>query len=149
MAAQPPLRRASPKADNGSVRPADASALLRVVSDPTRLHIFLLLRDGETCVCELASTLGLAENLVSHHLGVLRRAGLVRDRRDPADARWVYYALDTVALSQCYEQVQAMFDPHTLGTRTPTCGPAARGSAPLVQCEPDICNPTTCDISEN
>jgi len=99
--------------------------LLRVLADPTRLRIYLLLRRGEACVCELAAELELAENLISHHLGVLRRAGLAHDRRDPTDARWVYYQLDVPTLERLAETFGALFDPRTLGTRTPTCGPAA------------------------
>lgn len=103
----------------------ELTAILRLLADPTRLRIFLALREGEACVCELAAALELAENLVSHHLGVLRRAGLVEDRRDPADARWVYYHLDAERLFVIYTQVEALFDPRAIGTRSPVCGPAA------------------------
>lgn len=104
---------------------ARMAGALRVLADPTRLRIYLVLRQGEACVCELAAALGLAENLVSHHLSVLRRAGLARDRRDASDARWVYYQLDAEALGSLFAELGALFDPRTLGTRTPTCGPAA------------------------
>lgn len=103
----------------------EVAAVLRVLADATRLRVFLVLRQGETCVCEVATTLGLAENLVSHHLGVLRRAGLVEARRDPTDARWVYYQLKVEALSRLLKELGGLFDPQTIGTRTPTCGPAA------------------------
>jgi ArsR family transcriptional regulator len=99
--------------------------VLRVLADPTRLRIFRLLRDGQACVCEIAAQLDLAENLVSHHLRALREAGLVHDRRDPSDARWVYYHLSTPALGRIRAELGALFDPFTLGVRTPTCGPAA------------------------
>ena len=107
---------------------ARVAGALRVLADPTRLRIYLLLRQGEACVCELAAALGLAENLVSHHLSVLRRAGLTCDRRDASDARWVYYQLDAAALGALFAELGALFDPRTLGTRTPTCGPAAAPS---------------------
>ena len=60
--------------------------VLRVLTDPTRLRIYLLLRQGESCVCELAATLNIAENLVSHHLRTLKRIQFVSSRRDPSDA---------------------------------------------------------------
>jgi|GEM_PF-735948 len=116
--------------------------LLRLLSDPTRLRIFLLLREGEACVCELASALGLAENLVSHHLGALRRAGLVRDRRDASDARWVYYTLNAAELERAHAAVSALFDPRTLGVRVPTCGPAA-------VCGPETCGPDGCGVGQD
>lgn len=55
----------------------------RALGDATRLTIALALRDGEElCVCDLAWVIERSENLVSHHLRLLRRAGLVRSRRD-------------------------------------------------------------------
>lgn len=103
----------------------EVTAVLRVLADATRLRIFLQLRQGETCVCEVATGLGLAENLISHHLGVLRRAGLVEARRDPTDARWVYYHLKVETLARLLTALGGLFDPQTIGTRTPTCGPAS------------------------
>jgi ArsR family transcriptional regulator len=93
------------------------------------LRIFLLLRRGEACVCEIAAQLELAENLISHHLRALREVGLVHDRRDPLDARWVYYHLSAPALGQVRAELGALFDPYTLGVRTPTCGPVAARNA--------------------
>lgn len=117
---------------SGELRGNDASKaaqtlapILRTLADPTRLSIYFLLRSGEACVCELANALGLAENLVSHHLGVLRRSHLVIDRRDPCDARWVYYQLNREALNQLALQFGALFDTTSLGERAPMCGPAA------------------------
>lgn len=98
---------------------------LKVLSDPTRLRIFAFLRAGEACVCEIAGDLGLAENLVSHHLGVLRREGLVRDRRDASDARWVYYHLEPERLAQVATMLGELFDSATIDVRVPRCGPAA------------------------
>jgi DNA-binding transcriptional ArsR family regulator len=131
MAAASRTKRASASraAEPGCTQGVSLTSLLRVLADPTRMRIFLLLREGEACVCELADTLQLAENLVSHHLSVLRRAGLVRDRREASDARWVYYTLDAAALSRLHDEVGALFDPRTLGTRTPTCGPAVHVTA--------------------
>jgi len=105
--------------------PSEMTVILRALSDPTRLRIYQVLREGEACVCEIAGALSLAENLVSHHLRVLRNAGLVRHRNDATDARWVYYRLDLDTLSRLMPQIQALFDPQTVGNRAPTCGPAA------------------------
>ena len=104
---------------------AETSAVLRALADPTRLRVYLLLRQGEACVCEIAAALELAENLVSHHLAALRRVGLARDRRDPGDARWVYYHLDERTLERLARTLGGLFDPATLGVRAPVCGPAA------------------------
>lgn len=101
------------------------AGVLKALADPTRLRIYALLREGEACVCEMAGALDLAENLVSHHLGVLRRTGLVQDRRDSSDARWVYYQLDRASLDQCAALLGDLFDSQTIGARVPQCGPAA------------------------
>ncbi len=55
----------------------------RALGDPTRLMLAFALREGgELCVCDLAWIAERAENLVSHHLRVLRTAGLADYRRD-------------------------------------------------------------------
>lgn len=67
---------------------------LRFLSDKNRLRILSALTHAETCVCDLIEELDLAQPLVSYHLGKLRKAGLVRSRRE---AQWIYYSLDPVA----------------------------------------------------
>ena len=110
--------------------PADVSArlatFLKLLADPTRRRIFLLLLRGETCNCELTGLLGLPQNLISHHLRQLREAGLVRSRRDEHDARWIYYRVDPDALALVCRDFQATFSPELLGERTPRCGPTVK-----------------------
>jgi ArsR family transcriptional regulator len=63
--------------------------LLSALSDPTRLGAMRLLWDGkEHCGCELMERLGATQSRMSRHMGVLKSAGLVVDRRD---AQWVRY----------------------------------------------------------
>jgi ArsR family transcriptional regulator, lead/cadmium/zinc/bismuth-responsive transcriptional repressor len=74
--------------------PADAkqtAAQFKAFADPTRLTIAAaLFEGGELCVCDLAWICERAENLVSHHLKVLRGQGLVENRRD---GKMVLYGL--------------------------------------------------------
>ena len=51
-------------------------AMLKALGDPTRLSIFDLLMEGTHCNCEISERLGLSLSLISHHLSVLRDAGL-------------------------------------------------------------------------
>jgi ArsR family transcriptional regulator len=67
--------------------------VFRAFSDRTRLRILNLLRSGETCVCDLVATLGVPQAKVSRHLAYLRRAGLVRARKE---GLWSYYSLAPV-----------------------------------------------------
>ena len=94
---KPPL---APRAFTASVRPPttdDLAPLLRALADETRLKIFALLTKDELCVCEIEDVLGLPQSLVSNHLAVLRRVGLVRWRRDAEDSRWIFYRADAEA----------------------------------------------------
>lgn len=60
-----------------------ASGRARALSDPTRLTLAAALTEAEElCVCDLAWISSRAQNLVSHHMKLLRTAGLVRSRRD-------------------------------------------------------------------
>ena len=69
----------------------------RALSDPTRLVVAVALREGEElCVCDLAWISSRAQNLVSHHLRVLRSHSLVSSRRD---GKMVMYALTDLGLA--------------------------------------------------
>jgi ArsR family transcriptional regulator len=71
-----------------ALAPAD---LLAVVADPVRWRLLAALSDDQTrCVCELAPVGGVASNVLSYHLKVLRQAGLVTAARR---GRWVDYTL--------------------------------------------------------
>ncbi|MGZ5496073.1 MAG: ArsR/SmtB family transcription factor [Candidatus Aminicenantales bacterium] len=66
----------------------DVVAIFKALADPTRLRISLLLRERELCVCELMFILEMEQSRVSHHMRVLREAGLAEDVRD---GRWIIY----------------------------------------------------------
>ena len=53
---------------------------LKIVSNESRLKILLLLLDGEKCVCEITPKMNLSQPLVSYHLNVLKRGGLVKNK---------------------------------------------------------------------
>jgi ArsR family transcriptional regulator len=58
------------------------ASLLKMLANPARLQILDILRDGEQCVCHLEAVLGLRQAYVSQQLMLLRKAGLVTDRKD-------------------------------------------------------------------
>ena len=84
--------------------------LLKALADPTRLRIVGLLAQRELCVCDLEQLLGVSQSMTSHHLGVLRRAGLLLQRREERDARWVYYRLNPETTASVREQFSAVLD---------------------------------------
>ena len=54
---------------------------IKALSDENRLRILFELRNGERCVCEIWKRLELPQNLISHHLKVLKKAGLIKSRK--------------------------------------------------------------------
>jgi len=69
----------------------DTRILFKALSDTTRLSCLLLLvSQDELCVCDLTGALDLPQPKVSHHLGNLRKAGLVQDRKQ---GQWTFYRL--------------------------------------------------------
>lgn len=96
---------------------------LKVLAEPKRLLIFHLLMEGVQCNCELGGNLDMAPNLISHHLRVLREAGLVDVERDPIDARWIYYSINEKALTELNQAFGVFFDPLRIKPRRLTCGP--------------------------
>ena len=70
--------------------PEEALPRLRALADPTRLRIVALLAAGPRCVCALQEDVDVAGNLLSHHLRVLREAGLIEGSRR---GRWIDYRL--------------------------------------------------------
>ena len=63
---------------------------LRLLADPTRLRLLLLLEEDELTVAELQKILGMGQSRISSHLAQLKRASVVEDRRSGKN---VYYGL--------------------------------------------------------
>ncbi|MCR5977585.1 metalloregulator ArsR/SmtB family transcription factor [Gordonia jinghuaiqii] len=74
--------------------------LLKALADPVRLRLLSEVAahpGGEACVCDISGPFNLSQPTISHHLKVLREAGLVTSERR---ATWVYYRVNTSALQQ-------------------------------------------------
>ncbi|MCA9933465.1 MAG: winged helix-turn-helix transcriptional regulator [Ardenticatenaceae bacterium] len=99
------------------------ASILKALADPNRLRVLDALMAGDSCNCELNERLGLAPNLLSHHLRVLRKAGLVSARRDRIDGRWIYYAVNETAVTQCRIALNTLLDPARIQPRPILCGP--------------------------
>jgi protein-tyrosine-phosphatase/DNA-binding transcriptional ArsR family regulator len=80
---------------------------LRLLTDETRWRLLQALRTSDRLVGELVEITGLAQNLVSYHLGVLRQAGLVQIHKSDVDARATYYGIDLAAVSALYQRLGA------------------------------------------
>ncbi len=65
--------------------------LFNALSDKTRLQIYLLLLEGDLCVCELGNILNIEQSRISHGLRTLREANLIKNKRE---GRWIIYSVN-------------------------------------------------------
>lgn len=80
--------------------------IFRSLADPTRRGIFeRLCREGEKTVADLTSRAGVSQPVVSKHLGVLKQAGLVRDRHE---GRHTHYSAQLGALGPLVDWTREM-----------------------------------------
>src|SRR6476469_3423666 len=68
----------------------DPELFFSALADRTRLRLLNLMRDGEVCVCFFAATRGTNNPKISRHLAYLRRASLVKARRE---RKWMHYSI--------------------------------------------------------
>lgn len=66
------------------------SKLLTFIGKESKLQILCLLKDSESCVCELLNCCKMSQSLISHHLSDLKKEGLVISRKE---SRKVFYSL--------------------------------------------------------
>ena len=106
----------------------DALAFAKVLADDTRQRIMTCCCCGWRSVGDIVAALGgdVAQPTVSHHLAVLRAAGLVRQRRA---GRQAFYTLDQGRVALCCGQVLASFAPETgaAAAVVACCAPAGGG----------------------
>ncbi len=82
------------------IRATAMAPVLAALADPVRLRIVSILiaaPDGSCCGCDMEEPLGLSQPTISHHLKVLREAGLVDGERQ---GRWVHYRVIPERLSE-------------------------------------------------
>ncbi|MGH3778981.1 MAG: ArsR/SmtB family transcription factor [Pseudonocardiaceae bacterium] len=78
----------------------ELSRLFKAMGDPVRLRLLSLIAShdgGEACVCDLSGVFELTGPTISHHLKVLREAGLITGERR---GTWVYYRVEPDALGR-------------------------------------------------
>jgi DNA-binding transcriptional ArsR family regulator len=82
------LRSITQKLDQDAIEAE--SEIFKSMGDPCRVKILMLLKEGELCVCEIMIALDRPQSTTSHHLSILRDAGLIRERED---GTWSKYRL--------------------------------------------------------
>lgn len=76
---------------------------LQIISEPNRLKIICLLSSGTKCVCEIEKALRINQNLVSHHLKILREAGMVKATKK---GFWKHYSLNKTSIKTLYKSLK-------------------------------------------
>ncbi len=103
----------------------ELSPFFKALCEDVRLKIIALLMPRELCVCEIIEQLNLSQPAVSHHMKILKQAGLVNDRRD---GRWIFYSLDKERFMQLEHLLdEQLFEP------VRNC-PSESGSIPNAKC---------------
>ena len=80
--------------------------ILKVLADGTRLKIISLLSKQEMAVCELIEALNLSQPAVSHHLKLLKQAGLIQDNRE---GKWILYTINQEKFYLCTQDLENFF----------------------------------------
>jgi ArsR family transcriptional regulator len=78
---------------------AELAKVFKALSDPVRLRLLSMIAasEGEVCVCEMTPAFELSQPTISHHLKLLRQAGLIDCERR---GTWVYYWVRPAALDR-------------------------------------------------
>ncbi len=89
--------------------PPDVVLICKALGDPTRLRILEMLKskgrsccdriarnEPGLCACDIEEAVGLSQAAINHHMGLLRRAGLVNAEKR---GRWVYYSRNETAIA--------------------------------------------------
>ncbi len=78
------------------------SRFFKALADETRVKILRLLEVREMCVCEIMVALDLTQPTASHHLGLLKNAGIIADRKE---GKWVFYSLANPRIVEAMQEM--------------------------------------------
>ncbi len=81
----------------------------KALCDEKRIKIVSLLLEREHCVCELIEKLNLSQSTVSHHIKIVKQAGLLNERRC---GTWNYYSINQSGFAQYASELEEkLFNP--------------------------------------
>jgi len=107
------MQRCCPEAGVHEADLTDEASLFKALADPARLTILATLARSvdEVCVCDFTSGIGLNQSTVSHHLKILKDAGLVNAVRR---GTWGYYSLRADAAARLERALEAIIPQRVL-----------------------------------
>ena len=120
---------------------AGLAQVFKALGDPVRLRLVSLIgahQGGEVCVCDLTTAFDLTQPTISHHLKVLREAGIIDSERR---GTWVYYWLVPAALERMSALLSApgrLTGPWRVAAAQPArAGPADKSAGPAPEASPE------------
>ena len=75
---------------------------IKAISDPIRLNILYLLKNGELCACHIDSALNKPQSTIAHHISLLKKANLLNWRKE---GKWIYYSLANPEIMSLIEKI--------------------------------------------
>jgi len=103
----------------GEEAAVELARMFKALSDPVRLRLLSLIAShegGEACVCDLTGPFDVSQPTISHHLKVLREAGLVGSERR---GTWVYYWVLPTAFAKLSSLLEAPSEAVSAGAAGP------------------------------
>lgn len=85
----------------------EQATLFKALSDPKRLKILSLLRQGELCACKILEKIDLSQSTLSHHMKILTQSGLVFGRNE---GKWTHYSLNPEVCRDMIKFLEGVFD---------------------------------------
>ena len=76
------------------------NTLFKALNDPTRRRILELLRDADLTAGEIADSFDISKPSISHHLDILKQAGLITSRRE---GQFIHYTLETTVVDEAIQ----------------------------------------------
>jgi ArsR family transcriptional regulator len=78
------------------------SEIIKAISDPIRLKILYLLKNGELCACYIDSALNKPQSTISHHISILKKAKFLKWRKE---GKWTHYRLSDEKIIEHIEKL--------------------------------------------
>ncbi len=101
----------------------ERARIIKAMAHPSRLFIVDELSRGERCVCDLTAMIGADISTVSKHLSLLKKAGIVDDRKEGLQ---VYYRLKTPCILRFFECVESVQASNAKEKKAACCGRTTR-----------------------
>jgi len=100
------------------------ATIFKALGDETRLEIVRMLLGKELCVCDILDAFNKTQPAISHHLKILKHAGIVNDVRE---GKWIFYSINHNAIKDVQAFIQKVMDTENVKER---CHPCAATQLP-------------------